>query len=83
MAGVRVDLDEQIDNLRCVCAPFQKEFYGNPHYQHAVKHAINQSGRSRTFGYIEAQASHAVIRHYKPARLIDIGGGAAPPRRSR
>jgi hypothetical protein len=74
MSGVHVDLDEQIDNLRRVCAPFQQEFYGNPHYQHAVNQPF-RSGRSRTFGYIEAQVLHAVIRHYKPAQLIDIGGG--------
>jgi Methyltransferase domain len=74
MSGVDVDLDEQIDNLRRVCAPFQKEFYGNPHYRHAVNQPFG-SGRSRTFGYIEAQVLHAVIRHYKPARLIEIGGG--------
>jgi hypothetical protein len=68
MSGVQIDLDEQIDNLRRVCAPFQQYY----------KHAVNQpfrSGRSRFFGYIEAQVLHAVIRHYKPARLIEIGGG--------
>jgi Methyltransferase domain len=74
MSGVDVDLDEQIDNLRRVCAPFQKEFYGNPHYRHAVNQPFG-SGRSRTFGYIEAQVLHAVVRHYEPARLIEIGGG--------
>jgi hypothetical protein len=74
MSGVDVDLDEQIDNLRRVCAPFQKEFYGNPHYRHAVNQPFG-SGRSRTFGYIEAQVMHAVVRHYKPARLIEIGSG--------
>ena len=74
MSGVHVDLDEQIDNLRRVCAPFQQEVYANPHYQHAVKQPFG-SGRSRTFGYVEAQLLHAAIRYYKPARLIDIGGG--------
>jgi len=78
MPGIHIDLDEQIDNLRRVCAPFQQEFRGNPHYQYGVNQAVDQafrSGRSRTFGYVEAQVLHAVIRHYKPARLIDIGGG--------
>jgi hypothetical protein len=78
MPGIYIDLDEQIANLRRVCARFQEEFFGNQHYQYAVKHAVNQSfrsGRSRTFGYVEAQVLHAAIRYYKPARLIDIGGG--------
>ena len=74
MSGVDIDLDEQIDNLRRVCAPFQQEFYGNPHYRHAVNPQF-LSGRSRAFGYTEAQVLHAVVRHYKPARLIEIGGG--------
>ena len=74
MSGIHVDLDEQLGNLRRVCVPFQQEFYGNPYYQHAVSQPFG-SGRSRTFGYLEAQVLHAVIRHYKPAQLIDIGGG--------
>jgi predicted O-methyltransferase YrrM len=74
MAGVNVDLDEQIDNLRHVCEPFEQEFHGNPHYQHAINQPF-QSGRSRFFGYIEAQVLHAVIRQYKPARIIEIGSG--------
>ena len=74
MAGVNVDLDEQIDNLRRVCAPYEQEFHGNPHYQHAINQPF-QSGRSRFFGYIEAQVLHAVIRQYKPARIIEIGSG--------
>jgi hypothetical protein len=74
MSGVDVNLDEQIDKLRRVCTPFQQEFYGNPYYHHAVNQPF-PSGRSRTFGYIEAQVLHAVVRYYKPARLIEIGGG--------
>jgi Methyltransferase domain len=74
MSGVHIDLDEQIDNLRRVCAPFQEEFSGNPYYGHAVNQKF-RSGRSRFFGYIEAEVLHAVIRHYKPTRLIEIGGG--------
>ena len=74
MAGVAIDLDEQLRNLRRVCEPFQSEFYGNPHYLHAINQQFG-SGRSRFFGYIEAQVLHAAIRYYKPARLIEIGSG--------
>jgi hypothetical protein len=74
MSGVDVNIDEQIDNLRRVCSPSQQEFCRNPYYQHAVNQPF-PSGRSRTFGYIEAQVLHAVVRYYKPARLIEIGGG--------
>jgi hypothetical protein len=74
MSGIDVDLDEQIDNLRRVCAPYQQEFYGNPHYRHAINQPFG-SGRSRTFGYVEAQVLHALVRHNKPARMIEIGSG--------
>jgi hypothetical protein len=63
-----------MENLRRVCAPYQQEFYGNPYYQYAINQPF-RSGRSRFFGYIEAQVLHAVIRHYKPARIIEIGSG--------
>jgi hypothetical protein len=65
MSGVHIDLDEQIDNLRRVCSPFQQEFG-----QSAVPIRT-----LAVFGYIEAEVLHAVVRHYKPARLIEIGGG--------
>jgi hypothetical protein len=74
MSGIHIDVDEQMENLRRVCEPFQHEFRGNPHYRHAVKQPF-RSGRSRFFGYIEAQVLHAVVRKYKPARVIEIGGG--------
>jgi hypothetical protein len=74
MSGMNVDLDEQMENLRRVCVPFQQEFAGNPHFHHSVNLPFGP-GRSRTFGYIEAQVLHAVVRHYKPARLIEIGSG--------
>jgi hypothetical protein len=74
MSGIHIDIDEQMENLRRVCEPFQHEFHGNRHYRHAVKQPF-RSGRSRFFGYIEAQVLHAVVRKYKPARVIEIGGG--------
>lgn len=74
MAGVETDLDRQIDNLRRVCVPFQNEFRGNKNYIHAINQKFG-AGRSRFFGYIEAQVLHAAIRYYKPARLIEIGSG--------
>jgi hypothetical protein len=74
MSGIDIDLDQQLGNLRRVCAPFQSEFFGNPHYQYALNQPFG-SGRSRTFGYIEAQVLHAVVRYHKPRRLIEIGGG--------
>ena len=74
MAGIDIDLDAQIDNLRRVCTPFLAEVRGNPHYRHAINQPF-RTGRSRFFGYIEAQVLHTVIRSYKPACVLEIGGG--------
>jgi hypothetical protein len=74
MSGVHIDLDEQIENLRRVCAPYEQEFSSNPHFKYAVNQPFG-AGRSRIFGYIEAQVLHAIVRYYKPARLIEIGSG--------
>ncbi len=74
MIGISVDLDEQIENLRRVCVPFRDEYRGNPHYRRAMHFDFGR-GRSRTFGYIEAQVLHAAIRYFRPARVIEIGSG--------
>ena len=62
MAGVNVDLDEQIDNLRRVCAPYEQEFHGNPHYQHA----INQPFQSRPFEVLRLYRGAGVARSHPP-----------------
>jgi hypothetical protein len=74
MSGIDVDLDEQIDSLRRVCTPYRQEFLENPHYRYAVNRPFG-TGRSRTFGYVEAQVLHAIVRDSKPARVIEIGSG--------
>jgi len=74
MSGIDVDLDAQIDNLRRMCTPYQREFNSNPHYRYAVNQPFG-SGRSRTFGYVEAQVLYATVRTCKPERLIEIGSG--------
>ena len=70
--GVMIDLDEQIRILSNVCLPFQKEFIGNPHY---LRGAALSYGPG--FGYIEAQALHAVVRYLKPKRIIEVGCGVS------
>ena len=74
MAGIHVDLDEQIRNLAAVCEPYVHEVAGNPHYLYAIKQPFPK-GRSRFFGYIEAEVLHAAIRYYKPKHIIEIGSG--------
>jgi hypothetical protein len=68
--GVRFDIDEQCRNLREVCQPFEAEFQGNRTYLEGVA-----AGWGPGFGYIEAQALHAFIRHFKPRQIIEVGCG--------
>lgn len=68
--GIHVDLEEQIKALQTICFPYQSEYRGNVLYQEAVGKKYGPG-----FGYIEAQALYAMIRHYQPARLVEVGSG--------
>jgi predicted O-methyltransferase YrrM len=70
LAGLSVNLDEQVLNLRDICLPYQSEYAANQHYLYAVKQKYGLG-----FGYIEAQALHAVVRHYKPDKILEVGSG--------
>lgn len=70
LPGIEVDLDAQFDRLRKVCLPFREEYGNNEHYLRA---AAEQYGPG--FGFIEAQLLHAVVRHYQPGRIVEVGSG--------
>jgi hypothetical protein len=72
LPGVWTDLDHQARRLKDVCLPFKSEYAGNPIYRDAVS---QKSGPG--YGYIEAQCLHAVIRHFKPAQVIEVGSGVS------
>jgi predicted O-methyltransferase YrrM len=72
LPGIHVDLDEQVKNLRAICLPYQAEYAGNATYKYAVEHAFGPG-----YGYIEAEALHGVIRHFKPRQVIEIGSGVS------
>lgn len=72
LPGVSMSLDEQIANLRTICLPYQHEYAGNQVYLEGVS---NHCGPG--YGYIEAQTLHAVIRRYKPQRIVEVGSGVS------
>jgi len=72
LPGLSVDIEEQVNNLKGICMPYQSEYEGNKAYRYAVDKAFGPG-----YGYIEAQALHAVIRHYKPKRIIEVGSGVS------
>ncbi len=72
LPGMSIDLEGQISALKRMCRPFQHEYLGNRAYQRAVEASYGPG-----YGYIEAQALHAVIRHTKPARVLEVGSGVS------
>lgn len=70
LPGIEVNLDAQLDRLRKVCLPFLEEYGKNEHY---LKAAAEDYGPG--FGFVEAQLLHAVVRHYQPARILEVGSG--------
>lgn len=72
MLGIRVDLDEQLRALREVVGPFVGEVLGGKVYT-----AARDMGYGPGYGYVEAQALHGVIRHFKPPRIIEVGSGVS------
>ena len=70
LPGLHIDLDEQIALVRKICSPYEPEFRGNATYREATAFGPG-------YGYIEAQALHAVVRHYKPKRIVEAGSGAS------
>lgn len=72
LPGLELDMEQQVNSLKSICIPYQSEYKGNEAYRYAVDNAFGPG-----YGYIEAQALHAVIRHYKPKRIIEVGSGVS------
>jgi predicted O-methyltransferase YrrM len=72
LPGVSVNLDAQAANLQFICLAYQSEYAGNKFYKEAVSNHFGPG-----YGYIEAQALHSFIRHYKPKRIVEVGSGVS------
>jgi len=72
LPGVHLSLDEQAANLKAICLPYQSEYARNKAYKDAVSNHFGPG-----YGYIEAQALHGFIRHYKPKRIVEVGSGVS------
>jgi hypothetical protein len=72
LPGMSSDLDEQAETLKHLCLPYQKEYAGNEVYKEAVRRHFGPG-----YGYIEAQALHGLVRHYRPSRIIEVGSGVS------
>jgi hypothetical protein len=72
LVGVESDLAGQVDRLEEICSPSEIEYRGNRTYKQATEAECGPG-----FGYIEAQALHAVIRHFRPDLIIEVGSGVS------
>jgi len=72
LPGVALDINDQANNLEMICRPYLDEYVGNKIYLEATSKRFGPG-----FGYIEAQALHAIIRYYKPKTIIEVGCGVS------
>jgi len=72
LPGLTIDLDEQAATLRAVCQPYQHEYDGNDAYKTGIAEHFGPG-----YGYIEAQALHGFVRHYKPRQIVEVGSGVS------
>ena len=70
--GIKIDLKNQLENIKKIILPFQEEYKNGKIYNEAIK--LNAGPG---YGVIEAQALHGVIRYYSPKKIIEIGSGVS------
>ena len=72
MAGVRWELQEQLDWVEGIIKPYYSEVAELKSYDE-----ITRRGLGPGFGPIESQVVHCFIRSAKPARVVEIGCGVS------
>jgi predicted O-methyltransferase YrrM len=72
LPGLGFDKDTQAQAMRRICMPFQGEYVGNRAFRQATRESYGPG-----YGYLEAQALHGVLRHYKPAKVVEVGSGVS------
>jgi hypothetical protein len=72
LVGVESDIDGQVRRVKEICSPFEAEYRENRTYRQATEAECGPG-----FGYIEAQALHGAIRHFRPEEIIEVGSGVS------
>jgi predicted O-methyltransferase YrrM len=72
LSGVDWDPDAQERSAREICSPYRDEYAANETFRAAVAGDFGPG-----YGPTEAQALHAVIRHHRPARIVEVGSGVS------
>jgi len=72
LVGINMNFDEQLRLLSQVFPKYQQE-YNFPTAKTSIPHQYYFGNGS--FGSVDAEVLHAMIRHFKPKRIIEIGSG--------
>ena len=72
LPGLKIDLNEQLKAIKKICLPYKSEYKNNFNFQYAVENAFGPG-----FDYIEAQTLHAIVRFFKPAKIVEVGSGVS------
>lgn len=71
MPGVDVRLDEMLDLLRELSAAYGAEFNALPHDPVGEGFHLDNP----MFASVDAEMAYALVRHVRPARIVEFGGG--------
>jgi hypothetical protein len=69
--GLDLGLDRQLDFLQTVVPQYQTEWAtaSSPFF------AVSYNRRNGFFEAVDAEIAYCLVRHYKPRRIVEVGGG--------
>ncbi|MBN2603346.1 MAG: class I SAM-dependent methyltransferase [Candidatus Thermoplasmatota archaeon] len=73
MKGIDLNVDEQLIFADEICQKYKKEYdcFGLNEANSESKYFVNNGW----FGEVDGDILYSIIRHYKPKKIIEIGGG--------
>ena len=72
LPAIQWDGPSQVKTMEKICMPYRAEYQDNRTYLEATSGKYGPG-----YGRIEAQALHAVVRHGKPSKIIEVGSGVS------
>lgn len=73
MPGVDLRLDAQLEFVRSVCPRYHEELAAFPEGPTGIPHQFHFGNGA--FERVDAELLHCMVRHFKPARMIEVGSG--------
>lgn len=72
MVGVELHIDEQLQRLRSLLARYEDEM----HFPESASDDPTEFHLNNGyFETVDAEVAYSMVRHYKPRRMIEVGGG--------